>query len=130
LNIIKVTAGVIIDGDKVLITRRGPKENCAGGWEFPGGKIEANETPQECLARELKEELNLAVSVGKFCTEVVHNYGDKIINLLAYYCTIDDGDIQTSVHDKYKWVEIEDLLKYDLLPPDTRIAKEVLEDWG
>jgi len=55
---IRVTAGIIINNDKVLITRRAPNENFAGGWEFPGGKIEADETPEECLARELKEELN------------------------------------------------------------------------
>jgi len=54
---IKVTAGIIIDNDKVLITRRAPKENFAGGWEFPGGKIEINETPEECLIRELKKSL-------------------------------------------------------------------------
>lgn len=126
MKTIKVTAGVIIHSGKVLITRRAPKENFAGGWEFPGGKIEANESPQECLARELKEELNITVSVDKFCTEVNHNYGNMNINLIAYYCTIVDGEIQISVHDKYKWVKINDLLKYDLLPADIPIAKKVM----
>mgnify|MGYP001954285342 CR=1 FL=1 len=125
---IRVTAGVIKDNDKVLLTRRAPKENFAGGWEFPGGKIEINERPQACLARELKEELNIDVSVGKLCTEVVHDYGNININLIAYYCTILDGEIQISVHDKYKWVNINDLLKYDLLPADIPIAKKVMEE--
>ncbi len=129
MNIIKVTAGVITDNDKVLITRRAPEEKFAGGWEFPGGKVEINETPEGCLARELKEELNINVSVDKFCTEVTHNYGDVIINLIAYYCTIIDGRIQMSVHDKYKWVNIADLLKYDLLPADIPIAKKVMDDY-
>lgn len=124
---IRVTAGVIKDNDKVLLTRRAPKENFAGGWEFPGGKIEINETPQACLARELKEELNIDVSVGKLCTEVAHDYGNMNINLIAYYCTIINGEIQISVHDKYKWVNINDLLKYDLLPADIPIAKKVME---
>lgn len=128
MKVIKVTAGVITDGDKVLITRRVPKENFAGGWEFPGGKIEANETPQACLARELKEELNIAVSVGKFCTQITHDYGNMNIDLIAYYCTIVDGEIQISVHDKYKWIKIYDLLKYDLLPADVPIAKKVMEE--
>lgn len=126
---IKVTAGVIRDNDKVLITRRAPKENFGGGWEFPGGKIEVNETPQECLARELKEELNIVVSVEKFCTGVAYDYGNMNINLMAYYCTIVDGEIQISVHDKYKWIRINDLLKYDLLPADIPIAKKVIEDY-
>lgn len=129
MKTIKVTAGVIKDNDRVLITRRAPKENFAGGWEFPGGKIEAGETPQDCLARELKEELNLNVSVGKLCTEVNHNYGDISINLIAYYCTIIDGQIQVSVHDKFKWVKINDLLEYDLLPADISIAEKVIEDY-
>ena len=129
MNIIKVAAGVITDNDKVLITRRAPEEKFAGGWEFPGGKIEINETPEDCLARELKEELDINVSVHKFCTEVTHNYGDMIINLIAYYCTIVDGKIQMSVHDKYKWVKVVDLLKYDLLLADIPIAEKVMDDY-
>ena len=129
MNRIKVAAGVITDNDKVLITRRAPEENLAGGWEFPGGKIEVNETPEDCLARELKEELNIDVSIGKFCAEVTHDYGNININLIAYYCTIIDGTIQISVHDKYKWVKIIDLLKFELLPADILIAKKVMEDY-
>ncbi len=127
MKAIKVTAGIITDSDKVLITRRAPKEKFAGGWEFPGGKIEVNETPQECLAREFNEELNITVSVGKFCAEVNHDYGNMNINLIAYYCTIVEGQIEISVHDKYKWIKINDLLKYDLLPADVPIAKKVME---
>jgi 8-oxo-dGTP diphosphatase len=129
MNRIRVAAGVITDNDKVLITRRAPNENFDGGWEFTGGKIEANETPEACLARELKEELNISVSVGKFCTEVTHDYGNININLIAYYCTIIDGIIKISVHDKYKWVKIMDLPKFDLLPGDILIAKKVMEDF-
>jgi len=129
VKIIKVTAGVIADNNKVLITRRAPKENFAGGWEFPGGKIEVNETPQDCLVRELKEELNIEVSIGKLCTEVTQDYGNMNINLIAYYCTIVNGKIQMTVHDKYKWVKINDLLKYELLPADVPIAKKVMEEY-
>lgn len=128
MKIIQVTAGVIKDNDKVLITRRAPKEDFAGGWEFPGGKIEMNETPQDCLARELKEELNIDVSVGRLCTQVTHDYGNKKINLIAFYCTIIAGEIRVSVHDAYRWVNIHDLLKYDLLPADVPIAKKVIKD--
>ncbi|MGG0821425.1 8-oxo-dGTP diphosphatase MutT [Paenibacillus turicensis] len=129
MKTIKVIAGVIMHEDKVLITRRAPKEKMAGGWEFPGGKIELNETPQECLIRELREELNITVSVGEFCTEVNHNYDDIIINLVAYYSTIVAGEIMMTVHDKYKWVRVADLLQYDLLPADVPIAKKIMEDF-
>ncbi|HPT76059.1 MAG TPA: (deoxy)nucleoside triphosphate pyrophosphohydrolase [Defluviitaleaceae bacterium] len=130
VKIIKVTAGVIVDKGKVLITRRAPEDRLAGGWEFPGGKIEANETPEECLVRELKEELNINVSVDQFCTEVSHSDGDRQINLMAFYCTILDGEIQISVHDKFKWIPVNDLLKYDLLPADVLIAKKVIEEFN
>lgn len=126
MKTIKVIAGIITNNDEVLITRRAPKQNLAGGWEFPGGKIEINETPQECLARELKEELNIDVSVGEFCIDVIHDYGNIIINLFAYYCTILEGEIEISVHDQYEWIKINDLLKYDLLPADIPIAKKVM----
>lgn len=129
MKTIKVIAGVIMDENKVLITRRAPKEKMAGGWEFPGGKIELNETPQECLARELTEELNITVSVGEFCTEVNHNYDNIIINLVAYYSTIVSGEIMMTVHDKYKWVKVTDLLQYDLLPADVPIAIKIMEDY-
>jgi len=129
VKIIKVAAGVIMNNNRVLITRRAPKENFAGEWEFPGGKIEDNETPQECLVRELKEELNIGVSIDRFCTEVTHDYSNISINLVAYYCTIIEGEIQVSVHDKYKWVQINDLLKYNLLPADILIAKKVISDY-
>jgi 8-oxo-dGTP diphosphatase len=126
---IHVTAGVIIHEDKVLITRRAPNENFAGSWEFPGGKIEPNETPEDCLVREIKEELNIDVSIEKFCTEVTHDYGHMIVHLMTYYCTIIKGDIQISVHDQYKWVKINDLVKYDLLPADIPIVKKIMEEY-
>ncbi|MEB9895596.1 (deoxy)nucleoside triphosphate pyrophosphohydrolase, partial [Bacillus cereus] len=129
LKTIKVSAGVIIDKDKVLITRRASKENFAGGWEFPGGKLESCETPQECVARELKEELNIDVAVGDFCTEVTHNYEAFSVNLIAYYCTMVKGEISLSVLDGYKWIKIKDLLEYDLLPADVPIAEKVVEDY-
>lgn len=128
MNRIMVTAGVIIENDKVLITKRAPQKDFTGGWEFPGGKIEVDETPEECLSRELKEELNIDVSVDSFCTEVDYDYTNKAIKLIAYYCKIIGGSIRLSVHDNYKWVEISDLLNYDLLPPDIIIAKKVMED--
>lgn len=128
MNAIKVVAGIIVDEDRVLITRRAPNQNFAGGWEFPGGKVEPDETERACLVRELKEELNIDVFVGDLCTEVMHDYGSFTIKLLAYYCTISNGEIAMSVHDKYRWVKIEDLLEYDLLPADIAIAKVLKKD--
>lgn len=128
MKTIKVVAGIIIDSDKVLIARRGSKESFAGGWEFPGGKIEAGETPQEALIRELKEELDVTISIGELCAEITHNYGDVNINLISYYCRIIDGKITMSAHDMYKWVDIKHLLEHNLLPADIQVAKKMLEN--
>lgn len=130
MEITKVAAGVITKEAQVLITRRAEKEDFAGGWEFPGGKIEPTETEAECLVRELKEELDINVNVGDYCATVHHDYGSICVCLVAYYCTIENGTISMSVHDQYRWVNIEDLLSYDLLPADIPIAKQVMADYS
>ena len=128
MKITQVSAGIIIDKNRVLLTRRAPKEAFAGGWEFPGGKLEAGETPQKCLTRELKEELAIDIAVGNFCMEVLHHYDTISVCLLSYYCTITKGHVSISVHDKYVWAPIDALLSYDLLPADVPIAKKIQED--
>lgn len=81
------------------------------------------------FSQRAERELNIDVNVGKFCTEVIHDYENISIDLMAYYCSIAGGSIRLSVHDKYKWVKINDLLNYDLLQADVKIAKKVLEDY-
>jgi len=127
---IKVAAGIIRSNGKVLITRRAPKEKMAGGWEFPGGKIEKNESEEECLVRELKEELDITVCVDKFCIKTIYDYGDIYLDLRAHYCSIIGGTIKLSVHDQYEWVGIKELLKYNLLPADVSIAERVMEEYN
>jgi 8-oxo-dGTP diphosphatase len=111
-----VTAAVIFNHGKVLLARRAPGENGAGRWEFPGGKIEQGETPEQCLARELREEFGVRALIKDFIAESVYEYYTGSIRLLAYAAEIVAGNIQLSVHDDYAWVEIKDLLAYDLLP--------------
>ncbi|NLK08232.1 MAG: (deoxy)nucleoside triphosphate pyrophosphohydrolase [Firmicutes bacterium] len=127
MDTIRVAAGILTDGCRILITRRAPEENFAGKWEFPGGKIENHETEQECLVRELKEELDIDVVVGEFLTEVLHDYGSFKVKLKTYYCTITGGTISVSVHDKYKWVHANELLNYELLPADIPVVKQLME---
>ncbi|MFA6808306.1 MAG: 8-oxo-dGTP diphosphatase MutT, partial [Eubacteriales bacterium] len=118
-----VAAGIITQNNKVLITRRAPNENLPSKWEFPGGKVEAGETPEDCLARELKEELNIIVKVKDFFCESIYSYPADKIKLLAYNADWIDGKITLTVHDDYKFVELEELLQYDLAPADIPIAK-------
>lgn len=128
MNKIKVIAGIVKDQDRILITRRGPKEVFAGWWEFPGGKIEFGESHEECIRRELEEELDILVSVGDFCEESFHDYGNMKVKLKAYYCKILSGDLEMRVHDKYKWIKAEELLNYELLPADIPIAEKIMQN--
>ena len=122
-----VTAAIIYQEGKVLLTRRGPNEKLAGFWEFPGGKIEDAETYQECLSREIEEELNLHIEVGEVLTTSNYNYEHGEIHLIALEAWILSGTIELTVHDKYEWVAPTDLVFYKLAPADIPIAEKLPE---
>jgi len=120
-----VTAAVIRDKDRVLVTRRsgGPLE---GFWEFPGGKLEPGESPEECLAREIKEELGLEVAVKEIFTVVYHEYDFGPILLLAYRCALVDGELRPS-GEGVLWASREDLCGLDFAPADRPVVKKIDE---
>lgn len=120
---IQVTAAIIRKGSKILIARRAPNQHLAGYWEFPGGKIEEGETPQECLKRELEEELGIVVNVGTFFMENEHHYEDKIILLQAYECDHISGDILLNAHDQIEWVEPSEFVNFGFAPADIPFIK-------
>ncbi len=122
-----VTAAIIIQGNKVFIARRAPYEKHPGSWEFPGGKVENGESPEDCLYRELFEEFCIESQVKGLFAESFYQYPTGAIRLLAYFVEIIDGSFVLSVHDDYAWVEYKDLLKYDLLPADIPIAQKLME---
>jgi len=120
-----VTAAVIIQNEKVLITRRAAGEKHAGWWEFPGGKIEVGETPEVCLRRELMEELGVDALIGNLLAESIFRYETGAIRLLAYRAEIITGEIRLSVHDECQWVSASDLSQCKLLPADRPIAEQL-----
>ena len=117
-----VTAAIARRGKLVLIARRGPGEKLAGLWEFPGGKLEAGETPENCLARELREEFGIQVVVEGFFMNSVYHYGHGAIDLHAYFVQWPEGPHQLHVHDEIRWVQAQQLLDYTLAPADIPIA--------
>ena len=123
----EVTAAIIIDKNKILIAQRGANEKLAGKWEFPGGKIELGETPQECLKREIKEELEVDIAVGNYLGESIYTYPNGEIKLIAYFATILEGDIKLSVHDKVEWITISQIDKYDFAPADIPFIEKLKE---
>ena len=121
-----VTAAIIERDGRYLLARRAPGQNLAGYWDFPGGKVEANETFEDCLARELMEELSLEARVlDHFCDSVYH-YDKGSINLIAYRVQILGGQMRLSVHDEVDWFEPQEILTLNLAPADIPIAKRLV----
>lgn len=123
----QVTAAIIIKEQKVLLTRRAPSEKLAGMWEFPGGKVEENESLQECVVREIYEELCLNVNANDVIARSIYSYAHGMFEIIAIDTTILNGEIQLSVHDKADWVPFNELLSYNLLPADIPIAKSIIK---
>ena len=115
---VKVTAAILEKDGRILIAQRKSKDHLAGKWEFPGGKIEAGETPEACLARELNEEFDIVVSVGDYLGSNIHHYDHISIELMAYRTFWDGGQINSTNHKDYKWVTIDELNQFDFAPAD------------
>jgi len=126
---IPVTATILIKDNKILIAQRKDSDVLACKWEFPGGKIEIDETPEECLKRELKEELNIDVSVNAFFTESIHSYPDFKIRLIAYLVTWDTGNLIVKDHEKVEWVSVKDLDRFDFAEADKPIVLKLKKEF-
>jgi 8-oxo-dGTP diphosphatase len=122
-----VTAALIVNSGKVFIAKRMIGQHLGNKWEFPGGKVEPGESPEDCLKRELFEELGVDATVSQFFMESVHQYNKGTIRLLAYFISDVIGDYIPTAHEEIQWVEIEDLLDYDLAPADIPIAEGLIQ---
>lgn len=120
---ITVTAAVIRRGGRILVVRKAPGTRHAGGWEFPGGKVEPGETPEQCLVREIAEELGIDVRVTGFLCESVYAYDHATIRLLAYHTQWRAGDIRLTDHDAMAWKTPSALTEMALLPADVPVAE-------
>jgi 8-oxo-dGTP diphosphatase len=127
-----VTAGIIRKNGSVLLARRSPGEKLAGFWEFPGGKVENGETPEACLAGELKEELGIQTRIGEKFSQNLYQYDHGSFCIVAYFVDWIAGDPRPKVYDRLEWVKNDDLMGYKLLPADIPIAKSLqkLEELG
>lgn len=123
----QVAAAIIFNKGKILVTRRAPGEKLAGYWEFPGGKLEGNETPQECIIRELREELGLHAAAGDVIASSVYEYTGGAIELIAVECAVQNYEIGLTVHDAYEYIQPEALLDLRLAPADIDIAKKIVK---
>ena len=119
----EVMAAVFFSEGKILIMRRAPFMSWPGYWEFPGGKLEPGESNEECLVRELREELHVDAKIGRFLTENSHGYDFGTVHLSVYEVLSWEGDIALTVHDDLCWVPVHELATFPgLLPADVPVA--------
>lgn len=121
----QVTAAILIKDKKILIAKRKAGDRQANKWEFPGGTVEQDETPEACLKREIREEFGIKVSVGRFFSESVYHYDHGSIKLLAYRANWESGTITLKDHADYRLVFVEQLAEYDFAPADIPIVEKL-----
>jgi 8-oxo-dGTP diphosphatase len=117
-QIVKVTAAVLEKDGNIIIAQRKSGDRLAGKWEFPGGKIEPRETPEQCLRRELKEEFDIEVTIGEYLGSNVYHYDHISIELMAYRAFWVGGTIAMNDHNAYRWVSVAQLAEFDFAPAD------------
>ena len=125
---IKVVAAVIVKENKILIARRKEGKHLEFKWEYPGGKVDNDENEKESLKRELKEELDISVSIDDYITESFYEYDKAKINLKAYFVKNYSGSIKLTDHDKINWIKIDELNNYEFAPADIPINNYLIKN--
>ena len=123
---IDVAAGLVFRQQKLLITQRLKGSHLAGLWEFPGGKREPGETFEDCLVRELREELGIEVSLGRAFEEITHDYSGKTVQLKFFLCRLAKGEPRTIGCAAYEWATKERLAKRDFPSADERLLERLV----
>jgi mutator protein MutT len=120
-KLIEVSAGLVFRDGKLLITQRHAGAHLGGLWEFPGGKREEGETFEECLARELREELGIEVIVGEIVESLTHDYAEKSVHLKFFCCRWKQGEPQTLGCADFNWIRVQELDTYAFPAADQRL---------
>ena len=124
MKTVRVVAAIIIENDKVFATQRGYGE-FKDGWEFPGGKIEPGETPEEAIVREIKEELDTEVEVIELLDTVEYDYPNFHLSMGCFICKIKSGDLVLKEHEAAKWLTKDTLGSVEWLAADMGLVREI-----
>lgn len=124
-RITDVAAALIFREGKILITRRHSDVHLGGLWEFPGGKREAGETFEQCLAREIREELGVGISIGELFEEVTHTYPEKTVRLKFFVCELVQGQPQALGCAAVKWIGKSELPSHEFPAADVRLLEKL-----
>lgn len=124
---IKVVAAVIREGNRIFSTQRGYGE-FKGGWEFPGGKVEPHETPQQALRREIMEELDTEIRVGNYIDTIEYDYPNFHLSMDCFWCEVIKGDLVLKEAEDAKWLTKEQLALVNWLPADITIIPKISKE--
>ena len=124
MKTINVVAAVIRDGNRIFATQRG-YGNYKDFWEFPGGKIEENETPEEALKREIREELDTEISVGDLIDTVEYDYPEFHLNMKCYWAKVVKGGLLLKEHEAAMWLDLYELYSVEWLPSDLSLLTTI-----
>jgi mutator protein MutT len=125
LQIIEVSAALIFRDGKLLITQRHANAHLGGLWEFPGGKREPDETFEQCLVREIREELGVEISVGALFEEISHAYPEKSVRLKFFVCKLLSGEPQPLDCAAVRWVARPELAEFEFPAADRRLLERI-----
>ena len=127
MKTISVAAAVICDGEKIFATQRGYGDY-KDGWEFPGGKIEPGELPEDTVRRELKEELDLEVEVGQLFDTVEYDYPTFHLSMQCFLCTMGNREIVLKEHEDARWLDRDTVDEVKWLPADEGLISKLKEE--
>ncbi len=128
MAVIDVAAALLFRHGKLLITQRYAQAHLGGLWEFPGGKHEPHETFEQCLARELLEELGIEVRVGELIESLTHSYPEKTVHLKFYRCYWEKNEPRPLGCPDFKWVRREELAQHDFPAADAQLLQRLVND--
>ncbi len=124
-NRLKVSAALIFRRGSLLITQRHAKAHLGGLWEFPGGKLEAGETFEQCLVREIREELGVEISVKSLFAEITHDYPERSVHLKFFRCELLSGEPQPLDCAAVKWVKQNELTDFEFPAADVQLLEQL-----
>ena len=124
MKTVRVAAAVIRNGGRIFATQRGYGE-FKDGWEFPGGKIEPGETSQEALAREIREELDADITVGRLIETVEYDYPNFHLSMDCFWCELNSQELVLREHEDARWLAADELYSVDWLPADIGIIGKI-----
>ena len=124
MKTVEVVAAIIRDGERIFATQRGYGD-FAGGWEFPGGKVEPGETPEDAIVREIHEELEATIAVDGFLTQVDYDYPTFHLSMRCYWAHVAEGSLELLEHSAAKWLTLDALDTVGWLPADIQVVDAI-----